>query len=404
MKQHSIWPFLLGMVQFTAQGGDAARFLNLCAAAGVSLERLRANPLGFTGWVPARQYRRLHHPARRCRVRVRVVRRVGAGFRLHRLRGRWGLVVGVLCFFALCTVLTGCIWTVTYYELPAAQAAQLAPRLAAHGLVRGSRPTAGQLALVRQQILLEDPSLASLSFQFVRGRLVVQAAQAEEKPAITDNTTPMDIVAGKDGVLESVQVYSGFAVRAVGQSVHEGELLVSHSYTDAVTGNTTTGYAHADVMARTETVFTCQQPLTQTVQVPTGRVYSEVTFCTGGLQLPLFRETPLPAAYTETTTLLSAQPFGWALPCFFRVHTVTELTLTDVTYTEQAALDRAKLACDQQIAQQFAKTQILSRQVQTDAAEGVVRYTVTVSAIEQIGRTVTPVEQPAAPAAPEQGG
>lgn len=179
-----LWQILLGAVQFSAQGGDYERLLNTCMVMGLDVTRVCATPFGFTGWIPARQYKTLHRPARSCRCRVKIERRRGLVFRFYRYPNRTGLAVGAILFCLLCSWLQGCIWTVSYYNLNADTATKLALLLQQNQVTRGSRPTTESLATVRQKILLEDGSYASLSFNFVKGRLIVEATPAQMKPAI----------------------------------------------------------------------------------------------------------------------------------------------------------------------------------------------------------------------------
>ncbi|MCI6639659.1 MAG: sporulation protein YqfD [Pygmaiobacter massiliensis] len=400
MALRGFWQWIFGTVHFSAQGGDIARFLDLCAAQGISLSRLKANPLGLTGQVPARQYRRMHAPARRCRCRLRVCRRWGFCFLASPLRGRWGIVSGTVAFFVLCSILQGNIWTISYYNMSADTAAKLSGELANCGLVRGARPTKEGLEQVRQQVLLIDENLASLSFQFVKGRLLVEAIAIEHKPSIRDNTTPMDIVASKEGILEQLQVYSGYAVRSVGQSVAAGDVIVSHSYTDPTTGVTTTGQAHAQVLARTETVFSCQQPFSFVQTVPTGQLSVQYFLCMGQAKLPLFiNGNTTQADYTE---LLPLVPFGWNLPFYLERHTTTQTKETQITLTREEAQARAELACAEQIARQMEGAEILSRQTQTTWQDDAVTCMVTVQAIEEIGLQTEPAPGAVTAPAPQQ--
>lgn len=385
---NQFWQQLLGAVQFSAEGGDAARLLNQCMKQEMALTHVQGTPLGFTAWVPARQYKQIHHPARHARVRVRILRKRGVTFRLRRLRGRWGIPFGAVLFLFLVPWLQGCIWTVGYYNLSAQEAVRLVSALQENAITCGARPTSAQLAAARQKILLADSTYASLSFHFIKGRLIVEATEAEPKPVITDNDTPADIVAKKDGILYRMEVYSGYAVREVGQSVRQGDVIVSRSYTDERTGTTVTGRARAKIIASTQTTFLCRQPLQFIRPVPTGEVLTQAVLCCGSRQLSLNKEKVLPQPAIVTTRIHPLAPMGWALPLSVKLTTQTAMQDTKVTLTARQAAARARLACDEAAARQFADAEILSRnyaeQTQTDA----VICTLTVTAREEIGKTV----------------
>lgn len=189
-------------------------------------------------------------------------------------------------------------------------------------------------------------------------------------------------------MLERVEVYSGFAVRQTGQTVSAGEVLVSHAYTDERTGIITTGRARANVVALTVTTYRSEQPLNYSAQLPTGTVYTENTLQFGNVQIPLYRKTSEPAQYRENTILVAAAPLGWALPLSISQRTVTELQNCAIELTEEAAARRARLACDEFIAQEMAGAEIHTREYAEMIEDGKAVCTVTVSASEQIGETV----------------
>ena len=80
-------------VQFTARGGRVECLLDWCVAQGIPVQGVCPNAEGFTAWLPARYYRRLHRPARRYGVQIRVRRKRGLWFLLARWRTRWRMRV-----------------------------------------------------------------------------------------------------------------------------------------------------------------------------------------------------------------------------------------------------------------------------------------------------------------------
>ena len=108
---------LFAAVQFTARGGRVERLLDWCVAQGVPVQRICPNAEGFTAWLPARYYRRLHCPARRYGVQIRVNRKRGLWFFLARWRARWGLLAGPLAFLLVLHLAGGIIWSVQYLSL-----------------------------------------------------------------------------------------------------------------------------------------------------------------------------------------------------------------------------------------------------------------------------------------------
>lgn len=390
MAKTSVWSWLFGVVRFSVEGGATERFLNECIAAGLSVSRIKANTLGFTAWLPARQYRSVHKFAHKCRCRVHVERKIGLRFRFHRYRNRLGIACGLLFFMLLCWWAQGCIWTISYYDMPAQTAAGLEAKLFDAGIAPGIRPDSTALNLARQKLLLENPEFSSLSFQFIKGRLLVEAILRDAKPDIIDNHTPMDIVADREGVLEVVEVYTGYAVRSVGQSVAPGDVIVSHTYTDERTGATVSGYARARIVARTLTTYRCEQPYRFEAQYPTGEEKSYLTLHLGKNAIPLYREQQLPANYETQRRIAAAAPMGWSLPAALEWQDVTGFTTKQIELTPEQAETRARYLCMAQIAANLADGEIVQASDKVEHSDTGVVYSITVEAKEEIGKTVVP--------------
>lgn len=390
MAKTSVWSWLLGVVRFSVEGGATERFLNECMAAGLSVSRIKANTLGFTAWIPARQYREVHKFAYKCRCRVHVERKIGLRFRFHRYRNRLGIACGLIFFMLICWWMQGYIWTVSYYNMPEKTAAGLEEKLFDAGVTPGIRPDSASLNLIRQKLLLENPEFSSLSFHFIKGRLLVEAIMRDAKPDIVDNHTPMDIIASREGVLEVVEVYSGYAVRSVGQSVAPGDVIVSHTYTDPRSGAKVTGYARARIIARTTTTYRCEQPYRFEAQYPTGEEESYLTLHLGQKAVPLYHQQELPPTYQTQRRIAALAPMGWSFPAAIEWQDVTGVTTQQIELTPEQAETRARYFCQTQIAARLAEGEILQASDKVEHTDNSVIYSVTVEALEEIGKTVVP--------------
>ena len=91
---------VFSQVRFTALGGRYERFMNECAAQGIPLAKVKSQPGGVSASVPARYYKKMHRPARKCQTHLRIIKKTGVWFRLRRYRGRAGLLAGIPLFLA----------------------------------------------------------------------------------------------------------------------------------------------------------------------------------------------------------------------------------------------------------------------------------------------------------------
>ena len=102
--------WLLGWVEFEAEGGFPERLLNLAARCGIPLWDTGRRGVVLTARCFARKYKKLRPIARKAGVRLHVVRRHGVPFFLHRYRARAGLVAGLATYVVLLQILSQQIW------------------------------------------------------------------------------------------------------------------------------------------------------------------------------------------------------------------------------------------------------------------------------------------------------
>ncbi|MEG1931924.1 MAG: sporulation protein YqfD [Pygmaiobacter sp.] len=237
-----------------------------------------------------------------------------------------------------------------------------------------------------------NPEFASISLNFIKGRLLVEATSNLKKPTVLDNTTPMDIVSAKRGIIEHIEIYSGYAVCKVGQLVEPGTLLVSHQYTDPLTNTSVSEYAHAKIQAKTVTIYCCEQPYEFAEQVPTGESVSYSALCVGKKELPLYRAQTLPSTYEKTEILRPLAPMGWCLPAALKTETIVTTTQKKIILSAKAAETRARYRCYQQINADYAAATIETVEEKSVTNEDALVYTIIVTAVEQIEKLQQPLE------------
>ena len=381
--------WLCGKVQFSVEGGAYEKLLNRCTEMGLTLAGLQPTALGVKGWMPARDYKKIHRAGRHCHCRTKILRRRGLPFLLRRYRGRWGLLIGPVLFAALCIYFSGTLWCVRYYEVPWQYQTEVDRLLKENGLWPGCRPTEQDLARVRQTILMQSEQLADLALNFVKGRLVVEVEPRTQKPEM-EQYAPGSVVAAKGGIIEQLEVEHGFAVVSAGQRVEEGDLLITGTYIDEKTGNVVITPAQGVVVARTETVYQSAQPLQFTAHIPTGEVREYHTLLLGGHRIPLSMQSQPPALFSEEVRSEPLSILGFALPAMLETRSVYPEEEAEIRLTEQQAAERARFLLDRALERESGTRQILQRSFDGQLEGGVYQATLTVERLEDIAAPYTP--------------
>lgn len=376
--------WLLGRVRFRAEGGDAEKLLTACAGQGIPVSGVRATALGLTAWTPARCYRRLRPLARRSHTRVRLAKKQGLCFVLLRWRGRWGLVLGPLVLAAVLAFSGNVVWAIRFDGVPAAQQIQLRSQLLQAGIWEGAWLRPDSLDAARQELLAQNEEYSWLTLNFYRGRLVVEASQLRPAPELPQGRS-CDLVSVADGVVLEVNIQSGQPLCSPGQTVAKGQQLAAGRYQDR-DGRLFEVQSAGEVMAQVTFRCQAQQPMETTVALPQSGGRRGRRLLVLGQTIPL---GPQPQAGPEEQASVTSRPLtilGFALPATLEETWVTGSVQQTVTFTEEQALELAKLACREQLLQQLPGAEIQSERVYSRLEQGKLQVEMELVAVAQIAQ------------------
>ena len=376
--------WLLGRVRFRAEGGDTEKLLTACAGQGIPVSGVRATALGFTAWTPARCYRRLRPLARRSHTRVRLAKKQGLCFVLLRWRGRWGLVLGPLVLAAVLAFSGNVVWAIRFDGVPAAQQIQLRSQLLQAGIWEGAWLRPDSLDAARQELLVQNEEYSWLTLNFYRGRLLVEASQLRPAPELPQGQS-CDLVSVADGVVLEVNIQSGQPLCSPGQTVAKGQQLAAGRYQDR-DGRLFEVQSAGEVMAQVTFRCQAQQPMETTVALPQSGGRSGRRLLVLGQTIPL---GPQPQAGPEEQASVTSRPLtilGFALPATLEETWVTGSVQQTVTFTEEQALELAKLACREQLLQQLPGAGIQSEKVYSRLEQGKLQVEMELVAVAQIAQ------------------
>lgn len=160
----------------------------------------------------------------------RLLSRGGRAALADLLRARWTVLPGLLLCALICSLCLSRIWLVdVVFTGPSAH---LGDRQAILNLLEAADIRAGMYAGDVNADLLQKQLMASagdFSFVGVRRqgvRLLVEASPEVPAPEIYAIDHARDLVASRDGVIESVTVHSGDACVKPGDTVRRGQLLI----------------------------------------------------------------------------------------------------------------------------------------------------------------------------------
>lgn len=218
------WTQLWAGVTFAAQNGDVEGLLTAAAAGGLHLSDIVPRPGGFSARCAAWHYRKLAALARRRRVRLRIQKRRGLFFCIRPLLRRRGLWAGCLVFLPLLLWLQSFVWFVEPVGLTPGQQARAAVVLWEAGLFPGNAVTQEKLT-AGEYALLQSGEFSWASLNFMKGKLVAEAAAAKPVPDIAAGTLH-GLRARVSGTVVRTNLVSGTMLVVPGQAVEAGQGLI----------------------------------------------------------------------------------------------------------------------------------------------------------------------------------
>ena len=281
---------LRGSVRLEVEGAFPERFLNLCAQRAIlfwNVEWMEATRLRLT--VTRRGSRQAAALGERTLCTVTPAGRSGMPYFLARFRKRYAFWVGMGLSMAAVCVLSSFILTIQVKGNTDVSTAQILTELRRQGLSIGTFGPGLDERTVGNKVLLQLPQLSWISINLYGTRAEVLVREAVEPPELVDAQEYGSVVARASGIVTRVEALTGEAVVKVGDTVLEGETLIS-------------GTVHLEGPAYSDT------PEIGQIQVrASGRVYAR-TWRTMAAQLPL--EAQVKRYTGEETNLWSVTALG----------------------------------------------------------------------------------------------
>ena len=367
---------MINSILFRAEGGDIAGFLTLISENGLTVQKFcKSDGLCF-GYLPPEEYRTAARLARSVGVRLQILEKNGVSFALRRYRRRMGLFVWPAVFTIALLFSQNFLWAVDVTGCETLQPQVIRTEAEEYGLRTGLYLPKADLAGIAVKLRKDFPQIASVSLNRIGSRVEINLTETVSAPEVLPDD-PCSIFAARTGKLVSLSVAAGQAAVSPGQTVAEGQLLIS-GVGETADGKTFFSHASGEAMAEALIDEEFSLSLNQSERTFTGEEARRYSLDLFGRELPL----SLPDSIKERFSLQSGlyetenslEPltlFGIELPLGLVTETRRFYTESERTFTEEEAL-----ALLQQAAADFEKTdlsgtEILSKEESAAVKDGV---------------------------------
>ena len=224
-----IYRFVRGFLKISVSGKNTSRFLNLCAKYHIVMWRLEStDSVRCDCYIYLKDFYRLKRLVKKTRVQVRIRKKIGMPFLLHRYRSRKVFPAVILLMILGVVLLSGRIWRIEVVGNSSIDCETVLDYLetkdVTYGTTRNSIDNDELELSIRKDF--EPVIWASVYEEGTKLVVCIQEKIISEKEE-TDAKTCMDLCAKRDAVIASVITRSGLAAVKAGDVVKEGDLLVS---------------------------------------------------------------------------------------------------------------------------------------------------------------------------------
>ena len=252
---------LRGSVRAEVSGAAPQRLLNAMSEADMPFwDAVPQDAFTIRLGLYSRDLRDAKALATRCQCELKLLRESGAPVVKRRLRRRVALLVTAVSCFALLAASSLFAWDIRVEGNEQVSTGEILRALAGCGVEPGAFWPGWSSDEIRNSVILDIPELAWLGVSVDSSRAVIRVRERTEAPELVNSEGMGSVTARTTGIIDSMRVYQGAPLVAVGDAVVAGETLVSGEMPSEV-GDTRYVRASAEIRARTWYEMSASAPL-----------------------------------------------------------------------------------------------------------------------------------------------
>lgn len=245
-----IYLYIIGYIEILVEGFYIERFINICKNKKIILWDLKRDKNTIIKMkIGLSDFKKIRQIAKKTKSRLKIERKNGIPFLLHRYRKRKIFAITLLVIAILIYVLTRYIWNIEISGLESINQKELLDQLNESGIILGSKISKVDTQKIINEIMLKRDDIAWMGVDIKGTNIIVNIVEAKKKPDIIDYNKPCNIIATKDGIITKINVQNGTARVNVGDTIKANDLLVEGIMEGVYTGNRNV-HSKADVYAK----------------------------------------------------------------------------------------------------------------------------------------------------------
>ncbi len=307
-----LFNFFKGFLLVCVTGRYPERLLNLCTKNNIlvwDIARGGENVIYFK--ISRRGFCALRKFSRKTDCRIHIVQKYGAKQVLMKYKKRKWFLLGILVFVLVMFTCDRFVWKIEIVGADKVDKNEILSNLKECGLKKGAIRGSLDEKEIKNEMLIKMPELSWIWPNLEGARVIVEVKEKSLTPEIFNPESYKNIIAFKDGIIESMVIKSGNPMVKIGDTVLKGDVLVSGIIESDRAVPTRYVQAEADVFARVWYEKTRAFSTNYVKKIETGRVYTKRKLNIWGLEIKLYKdEEPEFLSYTKEDIKWEFSPFG----------------------------------------------------------------------------------------------
>jgi len=223
-----LWNYIKGYVIIFVEGYFLEKFVNICTRRQIFIWDIKKKKNStMTMKVSTKGFKMLRPIARKTGCRVRIKKKRGVPFIVHRYKRRKTFIAGAILFVFLFYFMSSFVWSIEVEGNEKLATEVIMDKVYELGVKPGVLKYRVDPNDVASTLMFDINELSWASVVVKGTKVKIEVAEGVEKPKLVRKDSPCDIVASKDGVIKSIFVKSGLEGVKVGETVKEGQVLIS---------------------------------------------------------------------------------------------------------------------------------------------------------------------------------
>ena len=223
-----IFNYIIGYLRISIEGYYIERFINICKNNKIGIWNLkRDKEINLKFNVGIRDFKEICKIAKKTRCKVKIERKKGLPFLLHRYKKRKIFVLLLIIIVALIMLSSNFVWNVEITEESNNVLENIEQDLKEAGLETGKLKSKINTKEIINKIRLEREDIAWMGIELKGTNAIVKVVKANKKPEIIDEEEYCNIVSDKEGIITKINAQSGTANVKVGDTIKQGDVLIN---------------------------------------------------------------------------------------------------------------------------------------------------------------------------------